>query len=465
MNSWAKQCLVSNLQIIESRTFPTFLRQQHAAVQLRRNLCIATHKITPRSLDHSPCQSLILSRSAASNAQPHCYTNTRSFSSSSKKIVADDQKQKPKKRQTWSRRKFVNIEAAETRPNKHLYTMPRDAYGASDRVKELLRVSKLSDSIEFVNCLPARLQSTVVWNQLLGYCAQHGRSTAAKTIFAKMRKHGLEPTDTTLTYMISTFGKSTSADAVAQAEAWFNSIKFYGMEPSPYHVTALLQVYQKAHDNNKALNLIDEILGDGSYPADAATYTTAFQVCGALKEDRAIQYVRNLWSKLMKQQPHYLQQTQLSGLALKAAYISEQEDALKVKAQQENLKIDNGIVVSFLNALGRTARTKEDVWFGVDAIDRLYFLRVPEGNKLARRFGQDVRQDRPATMTPLVDSPNVAALNAILIFCMYRRQYEMGDQYYHAFFKRFPHLQPDDRLDSLHQRIKDELERVEKQKA
>jgi pentatricopeptide repeat protein len=95
--------------------------------------------------------------------------------------------QQPKgKKTTYSKRRFVNIEGAGERSNRHLYTMPSDVYGTSDRVGQLLVVAGFSQAVEFLIHLPLDLQSTVAWNQLLGYCAKSGKSNEAETLFTQV---------------------------------------------------------------------------------------------------------------------------------------------------------------------------------------------------------------------------------------------------------------------------------------
>lgn len=91
-----------------------------------------------------------------------------------------------KKKITYSKRRFVNIEDADKRSNRHLYTMPSDVYGTSDRVGQLLSVAGFDAAVEFLIHLPLDLQSTVAWNQLLGYCAKQGKAIQAETLFTQV---------------------------------------------------------------------------------------------------------------------------------------------------------------------------------------------------------------------------------------------------------------------------------------
>lgn len=97
----------------------------------------------------------------------------------------NDQQPKEKKT-TYSKRRFVNLEGVDKRSNRHLYTMPSDVYGTSDRVGQLLVVAGFNQAVEFLIHLPLDLQSTVAWNQLLGYCAKAGKSNEAETLFTQV---------------------------------------------------------------------------------------------------------------------------------------------------------------------------------------------------------------------------------------------------------------------------------------
>lgn len=90
-----------------------------------------------------------------------------------------------------SKQRLVQVDSPFASANKLLYVLPTDPYFASEKVSRILEIGTVEDAAEYVMALPAYLQSAVVWNQLIGYCAKYGKSNFAEKYYSqvKQRRH------------------------------------------------------------------------------------------------------------------------------------------------------------------------------------------------------------------------------------------------------------------------------------
>lgn len=86
------------------------------------------------------------------------------------------------------KRRFVKVDSEFSKANKFTYVMPQDPYVASDRVTSILKNGSVDDAIEYIKALPLDLQSVVVWNHLIGYCAQQGKAKFAEQSYVQVNK-------------------------------------------------------------------------------------------------------------------------------------------------------------------------------------------------------------------------------------------------------------------------------------
>lgn len=87
--------------------------------------------------------------------------------------------------QTFNRR-YVQVDSPFAIANKYTYAMPDDAYVASDRVTKILDIGTVDDAADYIKALPIYLQSAIVWNQLIGFCAKHGRANYAEQFYSQV---------------------------------------------------------------------------------------------------------------------------------------------------------------------------------------------------------------------------------------------------------------------------------------
>lgn len=119
-----------------------------------------------------PAYSTVLFRKASTN----------SFTKDKKK---PNQTSEPDLNQTTGRR-YVEVDSPFAKANRYTYAMPDDPYVASEKVAKILEIGTVDDAADYIRALPIYLQSPIVWNQLIGYCAKYGRANYAEQYFSQV---------------------------------------------------------------------------------------------------------------------------------------------------------------------------------------------------------------------------------------------------------------------------------------
>lgn len=115
-------------------------------------------------------------------------TKTRSFAAISRKASTYSNSkltETPEEPRTYNRR-YVQVDTPFALANKYTYVMPDDSYVASDKVAKILDIGTVDDAADYIKALPIRLQSPIVWNQLIGYCAKYGRANYAEQFYSQV---------------------------------------------------------------------------------------------------------------------------------------------------------------------------------------------------------------------------------------------------------------------------------------
>ncbi|KAI8083158.1 uncharacterized protein BX664DRAFT_339938 [Halteromyces radiatus] len=414
---------------------------------------------TPISIQRSSIKTIVY--------QQYCLFNNSAiqlYERSKNRDMNNDDRPSEKKK-TYGNRRFVNLKDAERRANRHLYTLPRDVYGTSDRVAQLLKLTGIDEAIEFVQHLPLDLQSTVVWNQLLGYCAEHGRANLAEKLFTQMRKRGMYPSDWTFGHLLTAFANSTSRASVERAEGWIQRMEQYQVTPTTLHYNMLLKVYENAQQYNHVVAKVRQMMrDDGLLPfPDKVTLSIALKTCPVLvnnpnKEIKRIwQYILDRLTEQQQQQPSS-SSLLLSNKDHRSPYVSSlqakvdkllstdttfrqdqdalQEQSLSNRTQREPLDVDDALVVALLRALGRTSIRQKKNHDGedhlalvMDIMEQLYGLRpFNTSNKKLECFNL---------------KPGVKVLDGIVRYCGAIREFELGEAYFDLALQQFPSLEPD----------------------
>ncbi|KAG1049136.1 hypothetical protein G6F43_008519 [Rhizopus delemar] len=329
------------------------------------------------------------------------------------------------------KRRFVKVDSEFSKANKFTYVMPQDPYVASDRVTSILKNGSVDDAIEYIKALPLDLQSVVVWNHLIGYCAQQGKAKFAEQSYVQMRRRGIAPNDRTFTHMISVYSKSTTPNAVENAEEWLKKMKNFDIKPSIIHINNLLKVYNHAQQPSKTIKLLHEMPSRRIHP-DAFTYSIALKACSELSEPgQAAKEIKQIWQNIVYR---------LEG--------EDHGDSLKI--ENLNLKIDDGLVISLLTAISRTLSKESDMIPGLEAIHRLYSLYPPRAAAVIEKHQLfNVNQQYGFGM-----QPSIKALDTILRFCGKTKQYALGKEYYELALQQYPRLKPDQYVNDAYDWIK-----------
>lgn len=110
-------------------------------------------------------------------ASSHSYTKDKKKSS---------QTIKPESTQTTGRR-YVEVDSPFAKANRYTYAMPDDPYVASEKVAKILEIGTVDDAADYIKALPIYLQSPIVWNQIIGYCAKYGRANYAEQYYSQVK--------------------------------------------------------------------------------------------------------------------------------------------------------------------------------------------------------------------------------------------------------------------------------------
>lgn len=267
-----------------------------------------------------------------------------------------------------------------------------------------------------------------------------------------MRKRGLEPNERTFTHMLTAFGKSTSPQAVKNAEAWLKRMNDFDLKPSTIHMNNLMRVYVSAQQPEKAIEALKQMSTSELVP-DAVTYSIALQGCADLNQLDRAEEVRNIWHEIIyRMERNQRASSGTSALSKKASEIIWKEDKIRKSVKDTELEIDDSLVVSLLSAVTRTAANQKDVLIGIEALDRLYSLcplsaaKMMDKNAMQRKSGFGFQ-------------PSVKVLDAILRFSGGLREYQLGQEYFHLALQQFPRLKPDKYVYDAHAWIEKQLKR------
>ncbi|CAO3598103.1 unnamed protein product [Absidia cylindrospora] len=413
-----------------------------------------------------------------------------------------------KKKFTYKNRLYVNLEGAEERRNGHLYTLPKNVFGTSDRVTRLLKFEGVDKAYEFLTHVPLDLQSTVTWNQLLNQCGTEGRASLAETIFVQvrdmgrkaaigarmilthlfcmggmtlMRKRGIDPSERTFAHILTAFVNSDSPKSVERAESWIEKMDTYAIQPTAFHYNTLLNVYGRAEQYNHVVAKVRQMMRDDGllpYP-DHVTLSIALQTVPLLvnNPNKEIKRIWNYISDCLKDDYGYKEKRshqqrashppQLSSLqakvnALQSSDSTFRHDQLLIKEQQKSmvavkynrqpLDVDDTLVVALIRAVGRSNLKKP----GGDNDGK---LDIGDHFKLTMDMMDQLYGLRPSTpnmpLPPATDksdafkcfglAPGVKVLDAIVRYCGAFREFELGEAYFDLMLQKFPQLEPDSR--------------------
>ncbi|CEP16816.1 hypothetical protein [Parasitella parasitica] len=353
-------------------------------------------------------------------------------------------------------RRYVEVDSPFAKANRYTYAMPNDIYIASNKVTKILEIGTVDDAADYIRALPIYLQSPVVWNQLIAFCAKHGRANYAEHFFSQMRKRGIDPNEHTFSHMLVAYGKSTSPRSIYSAEAWLKKMKDFDFKPASIHINNLMRVYNHAGHPEKTLALLKQISTSNDILPDAVTYSIALQACPQLPRYVNAQKVRHIWNNILARIEEKQPKQTTSLLSQKAADIIWKEDAIRHdKTKDAELKVDDSLVVALLRAVTQTASAERDVLIGIEAIEKFYSLCPPQAVELLKRNGISKQDLQPG----FGFRPSVKVLDAILRFSGALREFKLGKEYFDLAIQQFPQLKPDKYVDDAYAWIETQLQR------
>jgi hypothetical protein len=131
----------------------------------------------------SGSKSIIFTNLLQKNAPKTIFCAAQRFASSS----TFNNKQNGENNNTISSsRRYVDVDSPFAKENKYTYAMPRDPYQASKRITRILEIGTIEDAVDYLLALPIYLQTTVLWNQLIGYCSQYGKASYAEKLYSQV---------------------------------------------------------------------------------------------------------------------------------------------------------------------------------------------------------------------------------------------------------------------------------------
>ncbi|KAI7852039.1 hypothetical protein BDC45DRAFT_514180 [Circinella umbellata] len=334
------------------------------------------------------------------------------------------------------RQHLMKIDLPAAKAHKHLFTIPTDPHVAAQRVARIAKVTSPDDALEYLKCLRVGLQSTAAWNTVIQQFGNQGKASQAEKCFVQMRKRNIPPNEQTFTVLISAWAHSSSPSAVRHAEETIDRMARYDIKPSIFHYNTLLLTYEKTNTP------IQKVFKNLPCQPNEYTYSIAFRCADN------VDFVKQLWGQV--QQKTFIGKNNKndknkkgSSLAEKAHQITMTEEALTTSKMNENeeFTLDDRLVASFLQALGKTARDSDDIQLGIDIIEQLYGLHPSSSSSTTTPTSKTTITTRRSKHHML--TPSVYSLDAILRFCGRSRRYKLGREYYNLALKQYPELVPD----------------------
>ncbi|KAG2225274.1 hypothetical protein INT45_001498 [Circinella minor] len=337
------------------------------------------------------------------------------------------------------RQHLMKIDIPAAKAHKHLFTIPTDPHVAAQRVARIAKVTSPDDALEYLKCLRVGLQSTAAWNTIIQQFGNQGKASQAEKCFVQMRKRNIPPNEQTFTVLISAWAHSSSPSAIRHAEENIDRMARYDIKPSIFHYNTLLLTYEKTNTpiQNVFMNLPCQ--------PNEYTYSIAFRCADN------VDFVKKLWEQVQQKistvknnKNDKNNNKKASSLAEKARQITMTEEALtttsKINEDNSEFTLDDRLVASFLQALGKTARDSDDIQLGIDTIEQLYGLHPSSSLPTTTPTSKTTitRQSKHHMLTP-----SVYSLDAILRFCGRSRRYKLGRDYYNLALKQYPELVPD----------------------
>lgn len=308
-----------------------------------------------------------------------------------------------------------------------------------------------------------------------------------------MRKRGIEPNERTFSHLLSTLSKSDSPTSVMRAEEWIEKMYFqYHIIPTAHHFNILLNCYIHNEKYNQVVARVRQMIRDHSKEIDEVddeklilplpdqiTLTTALNIC-PLIQNQPLKETRRIYHHILYRLNHQfeekenksnvnnntnnnkkttsttskLQEKALELMKHDTILLNDQRElisspplpSLKKKKQKdlEPLEVDDGLIAALLKCLSKLYSQQ---YQPLKRTDNLFT------KELAIEFGRDIMDQfydiqlnsrSPSTSSSKFGlQPTVKILDSIVRYFGTLRQFKLGEDYYHAILKNYPHIIPD----------------------
>ncbi|KAH8553664.1 hypothetical protein BGW37DRAFT_267907 [Umbelopsis sp. PMI_123] len=273
------------------------------------------------------------------------------------------------------------------------HKLPDDPYLLSNKVSRLLAGGKHEEAMDLVKNAPIRLQSEVVWNQLISGQAGQGKCNGAFKTLNEMKRRGFLPNEHTYTNLMMALAKNPTESSVARANDLYITLQESG-SISKIHFNALLNVYARCGAHREMMRLFDAMSQSDVTP-DKMTYSTLFNAF-ARQQIGSFEELTSIWEKAQ-----------------------EQMAITNNDKRSPSLKVDDKLLASFLNAVTNTGTLAKHYHAGLAAFDECYGLRISKRGRSSKLL----KEDRT------ILSPTAISFRSLLLLLNKARKFGLANQY------------------------------------
>ncbi|KAG2174581.1 hypothetical protein INT44_006844 [Umbelopsis vinacea] len=273
------------------------------------------------------------------------------------------------------------------------HKLPDDPYLLSNKVSRLIKIGKHDEAMDLVKNAPIRLQSEVVWNQLISGQASQGKCNGAFKTLNEMKRRGFNPNEVTFTNLMTALAKNPSESSVARANDLYVTMQESGFI-SKIHFNALLNVYARCEAHREMMRLFDAMLESDVSP-DKVTYSTLFNAF-ARQQIGTFEEIAMIWDRAQAQM----------------AMLDNDKRAA-------TLKMDDKMMASFLNAITNTGTLAKHYHMGLAAFDECYGLRISKRGRNPKLLDED----------RAILSPTAVSFRSVLLLLNKARKFGLANEY------------------------------------
>ncbi|GAB5585235.1 hypothetical protein Unana1_00135 [Umbelopsis nana] len=284
-----------------------------------------------------------------------------------------------------------------TKPRSH--KLPDDPYLLSNKVKRLFAEGKIEEATELVKAAPIRLQSEVVWNQIIAGQAENGRSNAAFRSLTEMKQRGFKPNERTYTNLLKALANNPGENVLERAGDLHQTLQ-ESNKMSVIHYNALIQVYARAGAHHQMMKTYKSMMENNISPG-IYTYSILFNAFSR-NNIGTFEELDTIWNDLQNK----MAKSETDGL--------------------RRVKVDDRLIASLLNAIRNTGTLAKHFHVGMAAFDEAHGLKISG------------RGMRPSALNPAnIIPPSSITFRALLLLLNKARKLGLADMYIERLDGRF----------------------------